>query len=181
MSSSSRTTALLPAFVFAIGLAVVGWIAIGYIGSNTLALAVSLLIGACYLVGGLELLRYRQATKTLADGVARNVTALRAGLQALPTMGVVLGYPGFWAKDPATGIDCTSCTLRLCLGMFSKRVPAGTGTPKLASLKALDVLASMYAYDSHRLNPAAISPCIVAPNARASGARSGGISSTLRV
>ena len=26
-------------------------------------------------------------------------------LQALPTMGVVLGYPGFWAKDPATGID----------------------------------------------------------------------------
>ncbi|MBN8491570.1 MAG: MaoC family dehydratase N-terminal domain-containing protein [Burkholderiales bacterium] len=27
------------------------------------------------------------------------------GLQALPTLGVVLGYPGFWAKDPATGID----------------------------------------------------------------------------
>jgi acyl dehydratase len=27
------------------------------------------------------------------------------GLVALPTMAVVLGYPGFWAKDPATGID----------------------------------------------------------------------------
>lgn len=27
------------------------------------------------------------------------------GLQALPTMAVVMGYPGFWAKDPATGID----------------------------------------------------------------------------
>ncbi|HMO44412.1 MAG TPA: MaoC/PaaZ C-terminal domain-containing protein [Rubrivivax sp.] len=27
------------------------------------------------------------------------------GLQALPTMAVVLAYPGFWAKDPATGID----------------------------------------------------------------------------
>ena len=26
-------------------------------------------------------------------------------LQALPTFAVVLGYPGFWAKDPATGID----------------------------------------------------------------------------
>jgi hypothetical protein len=26
-------------------------------------------------------------------------------LQALPTMAVVLGYPGFWAKYPATGID----------------------------------------------------------------------------
>jgi len=27
------------------------------------------------------------------------------GLRALPMMAVVLGYPGFWAKDPATGID----------------------------------------------------------------------------
>ena len=27
------------------------------------------------------------------------------GLQALPTFGLVLGYPGFWAKDPASGID----------------------------------------------------------------------------
>jgi acyl dehydratase len=27
------------------------------------------------------------------------------GLAALPTMAVVLAYPGFWAKDPATGID----------------------------------------------------------------------------
>jgi len=26
-------------------------------------------------------------------------------LLALPTMAVVLGYPGFWMKDPATGID----------------------------------------------------------------------------
>ncbi len=27
------------------------------------------------------------------------------GLQALPTMAVVLAYPGFWVKDPETGID----------------------------------------------------------------------------
>ena len=27
------------------------------------------------------------------------------GLQALPTMAVVLGYPGFWLKDPETGVD----------------------------------------------------------------------------
>ena len=27
------------------------------------------------------------------------------GLRALPTMAVVLAYPGFWAKDAATGID----------------------------------------------------------------------------
>ena len=25
------------------------------------------------------------------------------GLRALPTMAVVLAYPGFWLKDPATG------------------------------------------------------------------------------
>ena len=28
-------------------------------------------------------------------------------LQALPTMAVVLGYPGFWMTDPRTGIDAT--------------------------------------------------------------------------
>lgn len=27
------------------------------------------------------------------------------GLKALPTMSVVLGYPGFWLSDPATGVD----------------------------------------------------------------------------
>lgn len=27
------------------------------------------------------------------------------GLQALPTMAVVLGYPGFWLKNPETGVD----------------------------------------------------------------------------
>lgn len=27
------------------------------------------------------------------------------GLKALPSMAVVLGYPGFWIKDPATGVD----------------------------------------------------------------------------
>ena len=26
-------------------------------------------------------------------------------LKAVPTMPVVLGYPGFWIKDPASGID----------------------------------------------------------------------------
>ncbi len=47
-----------------------GWIAAGYVGSNPLALAVTLLIGACYLAGALELWRYRQATGTLAHAVA---------------------------------------------------------------------------------------------------------------
>ncbi len=45
-------------------------IAIGYVGSNWLALAVTLLIGAFYLAGALELRRYSAATGTLTRAVA---------------------------------------------------------------------------------------------------------------
>ncbi|MFT4249025.1 MAG: DUF802 domain-containing protein [Pseudomonas sp.] len=55
--------------VFLVGLAAVGWIATGYAASNPLALSVALLIGACYLAGGFELHRYRQATATLEQAV----------------------------------------------------------------------------------------------------------------
>lgn len=50
---------------FALGLAAIGWIAAGYVGTNPLGLAVALLIGACYLAGAFELHRYRQASATL--------------------------------------------------------------------------------------------------------------------
>ncbi|MFJ1255149.1 DUF802 domain-containing protein [Cupriavidus sp. CuC1] len=56
--------------VFLVGLAAVCWIGAGYAGSNTLALAVTMLIGACYLAGALELRRDHQATATLARAVA---------------------------------------------------------------------------------------------------------------
>ncbi len=56
--------------VFLVGLAAVCGIGAGYIGSNPLALAVTLLIGACYLAGALELRRYSQATSTLTLAVA---------------------------------------------------------------------------------------------------------------
>ncbi|MFM0500881.1 DUF802 domain-containing protein [Paraburkholderia caffeinilytica] len=56
--------------VFLVGLAAVCWIGGGYVGSNALALAVTLLIGACYVAGALELRRYSQATSTLARAVA---------------------------------------------------------------------------------------------------------------
>ncbi|MFM0738710.1 DUF802 domain-containing protein [Paraburkholderia xenovorans] len=55
--------------VFVVGLAAAGWIAVGYIGSNTLALAVTLLIGVCYLAGAFELKRYSEATATLTHAV----------------------------------------------------------------------------------------------------------------
>ncbi|QRQ84167.1 DUF802 domain-containing protein [Cupriavidus oxalaticus] len=55
--------------VFLAGLAAVCWIAAGYAGSNALALSVTLLIGACYVAGAHELMRYRQGTLGLAQAV----------------------------------------------------------------------------------------------------------------
>ncbi|MFH0129478.1 DUF802 domain-containing protein [Variovorax sp. VaC1] len=54
---------------FFVGLAAVCWVAVGYIGSNPLALLITLLIGAFYLMGALELHRFQQATATLSHAV----------------------------------------------------------------------------------------------------------------
>ncbi|MGJ7603967.1 DUF802 domain-containing protein [Variovorax sp. LT1R20] len=63
-------TQLLHRIVFIVGLAAVCWVGIGYIGSNPLALAITVLIGAFYMVGALELHRFGQATTTLTSAVA---------------------------------------------------------------------------------------------------------------
>ncbi|SEW28118.1 DUF802 domain-containing protein [Luteibacter sp. 329MFSha] len=60
---------LLYLFVFVVGLAVVAWIGIGYVGSNPLGAAIAALIGVCYVAGALELFRYRQATGSLGAAV----------------------------------------------------------------------------------------------------------------
>jgi hypothetical protein len=56
-------------FVFFVGLAAVCWVGAGYIGSSPLALAITVLVGAFYLVGALELHRFHQATSTLERAV----------------------------------------------------------------------------------------------------------------
>ncbi len=61
---------LLNLGVFAAGLVVVCWIGAGYIASNPLGAAVVMLIAVCYLAGGLELYRYREATAGLQRAVA---------------------------------------------------------------------------------------------------------------
>lgn len=49
------------------------------------------------------------------------------GLLALPTMAVVLGYPGFWAKDARTGIDWRRVLHgEQGLRLFKPLPPAGT-------------------------------------------------------
>ncbi|VXB04685.1 conserved membrane hypothetical protein [Burkholderia sp. 8Y] len=78
---------LLNVAVFLVGLLAVCGIAIGYIGSNALALAVTLVIGACYLVGASELQRYQQTTREVASAVgALNTTpmSLASWLEQVP-------------------------------------------------------------------------------------------------
>lgn len=60
----------LNAAVFLAGLAVVCWIGAGYLGSNLLALAVTLLIGVGYLTGAIELQCYRRASSALTRAIA---------------------------------------------------------------------------------------------------------------
>lgn len=55
---------------FLLGLAAIGWVGAGYVGTHPLALAVTALVGAFYLMGALELLRFQQATSTLERAVA---------------------------------------------------------------------------------------------------------------
>lgn len=55
---------------FFLGLAAVGWVGAGYVATNPLALAMTLVIGAVYGVGALELLRFHQATAALARALA---------------------------------------------------------------------------------------------------------------
>ncbi|MEP6907861.1 MAG: DUF802 domain-containing protein, partial [Pseudoxanthomonas sp.] len=62
-----RTTLNLA--VFLAGLLIVCWIGAGYVGSHPLGVMVTLVIAIGYLVGGLELYRYRQATASLADAL----------------------------------------------------------------------------------------------------------------
>jgi hypothetical protein len=55
---------------FGVGLIAVGWVGVGYAASHPLALAMTSLILAFYLMGALELRRFHQATATLADALS---------------------------------------------------------------------------------------------------------------
>lgn len=60
----------LGVFAYVLGLLALAWVGLGYLGSNPLALTMTLLIGAFYLMGGLELLRFHRATAGLAAALA---------------------------------------------------------------------------------------------------------------
>ena len=57
------------AAVFAVGLAVVGWVAWGFVGASPLALVMTGLTGGVYLLGAWELWQFRAATASLATAL----------------------------------------------------------------------------------------------------------------
>ena len=54
---------------YLLGLLAVGWAGFNYIGHSPLALTMTALIGVAYLAGGLELLRFQQATASLGQAL----------------------------------------------------------------------------------------------------------------
>jgi hypothetical protein len=58
------------AAIFAVGLAVVGWVGWGFVGSSPLALAMTAVIGGVYVLGAYELLQFRAATASLTTALA---------------------------------------------------------------------------------------------------------------
>ena len=55
--------------VFLVGLLAVCWIGIGYVSVHPLGAAVAAIIAACYVAGGVELYRYRQASNGLRSAL----------------------------------------------------------------------------------------------------------------
>ena len=121
--------------VFLLGLLAVCWVGIGYFGSNPLGACVAAVIGACYVVGALELYRYRQATATLeaaVDGLTTAPASLSDWLQAIhPSLrnAVRLRIKGERVALPAPVLTPFLVGLLVLLGML------GTLLGMMATLK----------------------------------------------
>lgn len=110
----------LCAGAFAVGLIVVAWVGAGYVGSSALALAMTMLIGVVYLAGGVELLRFHQATQALARA-----------LGAIPES---LSHPGEWLSRLPPSLQNP---VRLRIEGERIGLPGPALTPYLAGLLVL--------------------------------------------
>lgn len=73
--------------VFLVGLLAVCWIGIGYVAVHPLGAAVAAIIAACYIAGGVELYRYRQASnglRTALNDLGTAKDALAPWLERVP-------------------------------------------------------------------------------------------------
>ena len=110
--------------LFLLGLAVVAWIAVVHAAANPWVLLVTLLIGAAYVAGALELDRYRRATATL-DAATAGLTEAPADLGGwLSTIdpalrgAVRLRIDGERAALPAPALSGFLAGLLVLLGML---------------------------------------------------------------
>lgn len=87
---TSRFSRILFVLAFVTGLAVVGWVASGFVGTSAFALGMTLLIGLVYLAGAWELRRFAQATGQLRSAMATVPQHLARLPDWLPTVPVGL-------------------------------------------------------------------------------------------
>ena len=84
MNHINRTLSVI---AFLLGLAAVTWVAVSYIGGSPLALAVSSIIAAVYVVGALEMRRFHGHTAALArvlGNIPDGIDDIREWLQQVP-------------------------------------------------------------------------------------------------
>ena len=103
-----------------VGLLVIGWVAAGYLRTHPLALVMTLLVGAFYVMGALELHRFQ-----------RDTFALERALGGLATQPASL--PDWLGQLPATLRD----TVRLRVEGERAALPGPALTPYLAGLLVL--------------------------------------------
>ena len=132
------------------GLGVIVWVALGYVGNNPLALTITALIGAFYLLGLLELLRYQQGTGALAralDELTAPPAALRAWLERVPAglqnavrrrvEGEPVGLPGPALTPTLAGLLVLMGMLGTFLGMVLTLRGTGAALEGAADLVAV--------------------------------------------
>ena len=113
------------------GLAVIAWVGAGYLLANPLALAITVLIGTFYLMGVVELHRFRQATEALAqavDELPESLASLRPWLERVPAAlrnavrrrieGEPVGLPGPALAPTLAGLLVLLGMLGTFLGMI---------------------------------------------------------------
>jgi hypothetical protein len=113
------------------GLAVIAWIGAGYVLTNPLALVITALVGMFYLMGVLELHRFRQATDALAQALAElpeTLPSLRPWLDRVPAVlrnavrrrveGEPVGLPGPALAPALAGLLVLLGMLGTFLGMI---------------------------------------------------------------
>ena len=141
---------------FFLGLAAICWVGIGYIGVSPLALVMTLIIGGFYVMGGLELYRFDQATSTLAravTGTSEAPAGLAAWLGPLPASlqnsvrlrieGERVGLPGPTLTPYLAGLLVLLGMLGTFLGMVVTL--NGTGTALESASDLLSIRSSLAA------------------------------------